>query len=112
MEVSIVTENKETLEKYLTGRRPYYTTFPSPGLWLEEFTSEDYQNALREVLSNKTDHPLQLYIHFPFCRHQCWYCQCYQIITQDDSTMRKMVEHLCKEIDLLFSFFKKDSIKL
>lgn len=111
MEESIVTKNKEILEKYLKKKRPYYTTFPSPGLWLEGFTSEDYQNAYREVLSKATGHPLQLYVHFPYCRFQCWYCQCYQLVTHDDSIMRKMVEYLCKELDLLFEFFQKEAIE-
>lgn len=111
MEESVVMKNAETLEKYLKIRSFYYTAFPSPGLWPEEFTGEDYKNAFREVLSKNLDRPLQLYIHFPFCQQQCWYCQCYQIVTKDDSKIRKMVEYLCKEIDLLFDFFCKNSIK-
>ena len=43
MEESVVMKNAETLEKYLKIRSFYYTAFPSPGLWLEEFTGEDYK---------------------------------------------------------------------
>lgn len=111
MEDSVVTRNKALLEKYLSIRGPYYTAFPSPGLWLEEFTSEDYENILKEILLEKPDLPLQLYVHFPFCKRQCFYCQCFQIVPQNESEVRRLMQYLFKEIDLLLGLFNRNSIK-
>ena len=88
----------------------FYTSFPPTGLWLEEFTHINYFEALEQLLSNKPNTPLQLYIHYPFCRQQCWYCQCYQLIASE-AARKTFLEYLLREIDLLINFFTGRSLK-
>ena len=45
-----------------------------------------------------------IYIHIPFCIQKCIYCDFFSVI-YDESTAKKYVETLCKEL-----FLKKDSI--
>jgi len=83
----------------------YYTAYPPTGVWSKGFDHYHYIGALKEAFSKRLDLPLQLYIHFPFCKTQCWYCQCIQVITKSETKIKKSVEYLTKEIDLLINFF-------
>lgn len=109
MSSSLVLSNEWLFNKY-NERGSYYTAYPPSGLWLKGFSCNDYINALKEVFTKRTDIPLQLYVHFPFCKTQCWYCQCFQIVTNDRFKKRQMADYLLKELDLLFEFFVNNSI--
>ena len=45
---------------------------------------------------NKT--PLGIYIHVPFCRSKCEYCDFYSITDRDDKTMDSYLEAVCTHI--------------
>ena len=110
MNSSLVTpDNKWLFDKY-NVRGSYYTSYPPAGLWLKDFSSNDYVDAFKESFSNRFAVPLQLYIHFPFCKMQCWYCLCYQIVSNDQSNIGNMVKYLQKELDLLFELFVSNAI--
>lgn len=110
MSESIVDRYREVLAHYLPIRSPYYTVFPSPGLWSNHFTEKEYLASLSEVLSREPNRPLQLYIHFPYCDRQCFYCQCFQKVSHDVEEHRKMVDHICQEIDLLHEYLASQGI--
>ncbi len=60
---------------------------------------------------NKT--PLGLYIHVPFCRSKCQYCDFYSIATKDDKLIDGYLDAVCdhiKEAGELAPNYKVDSI--
>ncbi len=61
--------------------------------------------------ANKT--PLSIYIHVPFCRSKCQYCDFYSMTTKDDSILDgyldAMVEHI-REAGALAPNYKVDTI--
>lgn len=104
MSQSIEVPFKDLLLKY-NVKGSYYTAYPPSGLWLEQFSETDYRQALTTVFGKTPDMPLQLYVHFPYCMEQCYYCQCFQLVTKDKQRIKDMLAAIITEIKLLKNFF-------
>lgn len=87
---------------------PYYTSYPTLSEWSNDFLYHDYMHGLND-LGATIDIPLLLYVHFPFCAKQCYYCICNSTITRNREKIQKFLDHLFREIDLLRGFFEKNS---
>ena len=87
---------------------PYYTSYPTLSEWSNDFLYPDYLKGLKDLCSS-ADLPLLLYIHFPFCAKQCYYCICNSTVTLDRTKIQKFLNYLFREIDLLSDFFKRHS---
>jgi putative oxygen-independent coproporphyrinogen III oxidase len=48
--------------------------------------------------------PTALYVHLPFCKRKCFYCD-FAIATGGDSIQQKYVAYLCREIKLTARFY-------
>ena len=48
--------------------------------------------------TRKNKKPLGIYIHVPFCRSKCQYCDFYSLTTKDDKLMDSYIEATCKHI--------------
>lgn len=77
---------------------PRYTSYPTALQFHEEFTDQDYKDAVGR--SNASRMPLSLYVHLPFCASLCYYCACNKVITQSDEKKRRYLDALIKEIRL------------
>lgn len=100
---------KDLLLKY-NVKGSYYTAYPPSGLWLEQFTEIDYRRALTTVFEQAPELPLQLYVHFPYCMEQCYYCQCFQFVTKDRHRIQDMLTAIITEIKLLKIFFTETGV--
>jgi oxygen-independent coproporphyrinogen III oxidase len=105
----LVTPYKDLHIKY-NVKGSYYTAYPPSGLWSEQFTDTDYRQALTTILTETPDLPLQLYIHFPYCVQQCYYCQCFQLVTNNKDRLREIVDALIGEIGMLRLLFAQSGI--
>jgi oxygen-independent coproporphyrinogen-3 oxidase len=79
---------------------PRYTSYPTAPIWREDFGAAEHARALREA-SNRTDEPLSLYVHIPFCREMCTYCGCNVIVSKDPSKVERYVDGLLAELALV-----------
>ena len=50
------------------------------------------------LLSRKNKTPLGIYIHIPFCRSKCQYCDFYSLTTKEDSLLDGYLEAVCSHI--------------
>ncbi len=50
------------------------------------------------LLSRKNKTPLGIYIHVPFCRSKCQYCDFYSLTTKEDSLLDGYLEAVCSHI--------------
>ena len=87
----------------------YYTSYPVLSEWSNDFSCQDFASALKMLCTSKNNNPLFLYVHFPFCAKQCYYCICNSIITQGHHETQKYLDYLLHEIDLLINFFEEYS---
>lgn len=78
---------------------PRYTSYPTALQFHEEFTRQDYEQALKR--SNESRRPLSLYLHLPFCQSLCYYCACNKVVTQNKEKMRSYLDHLIQEIRIV-----------
>lgn len=66
------------------------------------------------ILTKKTDKsPLGIYIHVPFCRSKCQYCDFYSLAAKDDKLMDGYVSAICahiREAGALTPAYKVDTI--
>ena len=50
------------------------------------------------ILGRKHKIPLGIYIHVPFCRSKCQYCDFYSIATKDEKTYDAYIDAVCAHI--------------
>jgi len=82
---------------------PYYTSYPPEAYWSKSFSQDDFSRALTALASQKE--PLSLYIHFPFCPMQCFYCFCRSKITRDRDKIREFLDYARREAELYRTIF-------
>ncbi len=87
------------------GRGPRYTSYPTALQFSDQLDASKYlSNALE---SNKSDVPLSLYVHVPFCHTLCYYCGCNKIVTHNQERVQRYLENLYLEIDMQAELFDK-----
>ncbi|HIT33192.1 MAG TPA: radical SAM family heme chaperone HemW [Candidatus Faecousia intestinigallinarum] len=65
------------------------------------------------LLGKKEKIPLGIYIHVPFCRSKCQYCDFYSVTTKDDKLLDGYINAVCshvKEAGQLAPGYKVDSV--
>ena len=91
---------------------PYYTSYPTLGMWSDAYTEKTYRQDLENFFRSKEDVPIALYVHIPFCAKLCYYCICSLEITNNYDRKQKFVDYMLREIDMLRNFLNERSIKL
>lgn len=90
---------------------PYYTSYPTLGLWSDEYRAKNYREGLKNLFRMEgEDVPLAIYVHIPYCAKLCWYCICNLKITNNRKKIQKFTDYLLREIDMLRALFEKMSI--
>lgn len=77
---------------------PRYTSYPTALAFNEQFTADDFTQALER--SNQSQRPLSLYVHVPFCRKICFYCACNKIATKNTQLAEPYLSRLDREMVL------------
>lgn len=65
------------------------------------------------IIGKKTKMPLGIYIHVPFCRSKCQYCDFYSLTTKDDKLIDGYINAICahiKEAGTLAPGYKVDTV--
>ena len=104
-------ENRDGILSEITAEGPYYTSYPTLGLWDQNHGHGTYVEAMKDLfLGNGAKTPIELYIHIPFCAKLCWYCICNIKVSNNRQRIQQFVDYLLREIDLLESFFEQNSV--
>jgi len=91
---------------------PYYTSYPTLGLWSKKFQHTEYTDALIDFFTHEGENaPIHLYVHIPFCAKLCYYCICNIQVSNDRARIQQFLDYLIREIDLLKNFFNAHGIK-
>lgn len=86
---------QELLDRYNVPG-PRYTSYPTAPEWNDAFGPIDYESTLEA--SNKTRHPLSLYMHLPFCERLCLFCGCNVVIKKNHDVAAPYLKMLRGEI--------------
>jgi oxygen-independent coproporphyrinogen III oxidase len=77
---------------------PRYTSYPTAPYFTEEVDARTTRRWLSEL---RTDAPLSLYLHVPYCPQICAYCGCHTKALQQDAPLTAYKDTLVREIELL-----------
>jgi len=79
---------------------PRYTSYPTAVEFTPGFTEKTYRAKLAEA-DSRSNEPLSLYLHLPFCAERCSYCGCNVVITKKSEVVAGYLSYLEREIDLI-----------
>ena len=85
---------------------PRYTSYPTADRFTPDFGAQAYRAALARA-DQDADEPLGLYLHLPFCRHQCAYCGCAMVASTSATRLSEYLERLFLEIDRVAAHLPK-----
>ncbi len=71
---------------------PRYTSYPT-AVEFSDLKEEDIFPHL------KSDKPLSLYFHLPFCKSACYFCGCNVVYTSKADKRKRYIEYLKKELE-------------
>jgi oxygen-independent coproporphyrinogen-3 oxidase len=77
---------------------PRYTSYPTAPAWRDDFGPNDARRLLARV-GERSDEPLSLYVHVPFCSSLCHFCACNRIITRKPELPARYLDVLERELD-------------
>ncbi len=85
---------------------PRYTSYPTAPHFSEAFTHEDYLDEVIRTNNEENPPDLSLYFHIPFCDTLCYFCGCNMIVTRNRDRIKKYVNNVKNEIDILRQYLK------
>lgn len=85
----------ETLLKRYDRNGPRYTSYPTAAEFHDGFGVDAFIDATEQA--SKSDGPLSLYIHIPFCAKLCFYCACNKVVTKRRELAEPYLEALLSE---------------
>ena len=89
----------ELLTKY-DRPGPRYTSYPTAPHFSPDFDVAAYRKRL-EHASKRTEEPLSMYVHLPFCEERCTFCGCNVVISPRRGPEVPYLEAVEAELDLL-----------
>jgi oxygen-independent coproporphyrinogen-3 oxidase len=75
---------------------PRYTSYPTVPAWSDTFAPAELERALERAQG-----PADIYVHIPFCREQCWFCGCNQVVSTRQSSGDRYLDALELELGSL-----------
>jgi oxygen-independent coproporphyrinogen-3 oxidase len=97
----------ELIKKY-DKPGPRYTSYPTAPHFNESFTHENYLDEIIKTNQGQDLPDLSLYFHLPFCDTLCYFCGCNMIVTRNRIRIKKYIDDLKREIDLITDHISHD----
>ena len=79
---------------------PRYTSYPTAIEFDDSMNAGVYEDILGKA-NERTDDPLSVYMHLPFCEERCLFCGCHVIISPHKEKAVPYIGMLEAEIDML-----------
>src|SRR5436309_2886505 len=76
---------------------PRYTSYPTAPNFAADFGPARFAEALGAL--GKSDRPLSVYVHLPFCQTLCLFCACNTVITKKEGVASRYLDALEGEIE-------------
>ena len=89
-----------------------YVEYPHKRFWNKKFENlDETKEYFKESIIKNKDKKFLFYVHIPHCHTQCLYCTCHVEITKDYSRVKRFLDYLYKELDMLNSIFEEIKFK-
>jgi oxygen-independent coproporphyrinogen-3 oxidase len=100
--------NEKLLEKYNIPV-PRYTSYPPANFFTEEYSSEQYEKAVRESNQWSPDY-ISFYFHVPFCKKLCYFCGCNSYGMRKLDAVDYYMKAMIKELEMVISRLDKNRL--
>ncbi len=102
-------EFSEELIRRFDKLGPRYTSYPTADRFHAGFAEADYIAYLAQRNNpQRSNPPLSIYVHLPFCESLCYFCGCNKIVTKDRTRTAEYLRYLAKEMALVASHIGPD----
>jgi oxygen-independent coproporphyrinogen-3 oxidase len=106
---SLSNVDRELLERY--GSEAFmYVEYPHKRFWQKQTDDTVFRSGLASIFEADPTTPLMLYVHIPYCHKQCLFCTCHVEIELRYAVVRRYMDYLGREIDMLANFLKERGI--
>ncbi|MCH9640009.1 MAG: oxygen-independent coproporphyrinogen III oxidase [Betaproteobacteria bacterium] len=86
-----------------------YTLYPEPSYFVEAFDTQAYLAWVNNRKIGSCRRALSLSVHIPFCNALSFCCQQNQILTNDQTAIKRYLDYLSREISLQGKLFQGDT---
>ena len=87
---------------------PYVYAYPTRSAQREEKIDI---NEIWKKEDEYTKEVINLYLHYPFCRYKCGFCNLYSVANNEKGMQDKYIDALCKQIEMYKDIISKRKIK-
>ena len=98
------------LKEYFEKKVPFYTLYPTQSNWNNANDQSLFTKNLNSFANSRSS--ISMYLHFPFCPKQCYFCHCYTVISRNDDHYEKISLSIIQEIENLFKKIKNNKLKV
>jgi oxygen-independent coproporphyrinogen-3 oxidase len=88
-------------------RIPRYTSYPTTPHFKPQLEHGAYTSWLEALAPEES---LSLYLHIPYCRKLCWFCGCHTKVVNSDAPVKRYLELLKKEMQLLTPYLTANRV--
>ena len=99
---------KKLIEKYNIPV-PRYTSYPPANFFTENFTAEDYKNAVKDSSAWNPEY-ISFYFHVPFCNQLCYFCGCNSYALRKEDTVKAYMKAMVKELTMVIESLDKNRL--
>jgi oxygen-independent coproporphyrinogen-3 oxidase len=89
---------------------PRYTSYPTAVQFVDTFDAARYREMAAASVDQRSDRPLSLYFHIPFCDTVCFYCACNKHVTKDRGLAQPYLDRLQREIAMQAALFPDERV--
>ena len=84
--------------------------YPTQSNWNNANDQSLFTKNLNSFANSRSS--ISMYLHFPFCPKQCYFCHCYTVISRNDDHYEKISLSIIQEIENLFKKIKNNKLKV
>jgi oxygen-independent coproporphyrinogen-3 oxidase len=100
--------DEPTVQRLLRLDRPgpRYTSYPTAPTWRKDPGDAAFVAALGAIRG-----PVQVYVHVPFCKEQCWFCGCNMVVAGRRDAGDRYLDALATQLEAL-PFDHRDAARI
>lgn len=105
--------SRQILRKLINGGAipPFVYAYPIRSSYRSLKSKWTIESIWREDEAYSYSNDLNIYIHVPFCRYKCGFCNLYTVISEDQTLYDAYTEALCKQLEASRPIIEKRNLR-
>lgn len=77
---------------------PFVYTYPPRSAYRDLLSAVKIEDIWKEDMNNTQDKDVSLYLHFPFCKYKCGFCNLYTVVNNNQDTTNQYINAITKQL--------------